>query len=88
VECFVKLIQAVMEEYSEVIPDDVELMVHVTWDEDEDEDKTLRRVCYYYLVHPGKRTIFWLNAFDAAAHLIELDGVNEPSHLSQLIWFS
>jgi hypothetical protein len=81
VERFVKLIQTAMADYSDIIPNDVELMVHASWDED--EDNMGQPECYYYLVHPQKRTLFWLNSFDAAKYLIEFEGVDEPSHMSE-----
>lgn len=62
-----------------VLPDDVECVVSIGED---DEDKHTHE-CYYYLVHPKNRTLFWLNRFDAGEYMIDIPGVNEPSHISE-----
>lgn len=63
----------------ELMPDDVECMIMA--DKDEDEPGTYE--CYYYLVHPRKRILFWMNDFDAGTHLVDIEGVNSPLHLSK-----
>lgn len=61
------------------IPADVECVMHL--DKDEDDDN--KPECYYYLVHPKKRLLFWLNEFNAGTYMIDLEGVKEPTHLSK-----
>ena len=35
------------------------------------------------MVDPGKRLIFWMNAFDAGEYLLHIDGVTDAAHLSR-----
>jgi hypothetical protein len=46
----------------------------------EDDEETSFE-CYYYLVDPSNRVLFWLNDFDATAMLGEIDGATELSHI-------
>lgn len=66
-------------QHKELMPDNVECMIMV--DEDEDEPGTYE--CYYYLVHPQKQILFWMNNFDAAQYIIDIDGVESPAHFSK-----
>lgn len=62
------------------MPDDVECMIHIDVD---DEDGSTPE-CYYYLVHPQKRILFWMNEFNAGKYLIDIEGVTEPTHISEV----
>lgn len=63
----------------EGMPADVECMIHL--DVDEDEEETFE--CFYYLVHPQNRILFWMNEFSAGKYMIDIDGVTQLSHLSE-----
>lgn len=63
----------------ELMPDDVECMLFV--DEDEDDPGTYE--CFYYFAHPQKRILFWMNKFDAGRFMIDIQGVNDPRHISK-----
>jgi hypothetical protein len=39
--------------------------------------------CYYYLVDPSNRILFWLDDFDATLMLWEVDGATELSHIRE-----
>lgn len=59
---------------------DVECMIYVCKD---DSEGGAGWECYYYLVHPERRIIFWLEDFNARPTLIEIDGVDSDTHISE-----
>lgn len=79
VEAFADQINQAKSLQEEEMPTDVECMIHIDVDEDE-EERTLE--CYYYLVHPKKRILFWMNEFNAGKFMIDIEGVTDPTHIS------
>ena len=79
VENFARQINQAKALQEEEMPNDVECMIHI----DVDEDDGMTPECYYYLVHPQKRILFWMNSFNAGKFLIEIEGVTQPTHISK-----
>ena len=78
VEDFAKQINQAKALQEDAMPHDVECMIHIDADEVDGSPE-----CYYYLVHPQKRILFWMNQFDAGEYLIDIEGVTQPTHLSK-----
>lgn len=79
VEDFARQINQAKALQEDAMPHDVECMIHI----DVDEDDGVTPECYYYLVHPKKRILFWMNEFNAGKYLIDIEGVTEPTHMSE-----
>ena len=79
VEDFARQINEAKALQEETMPDNVECMIHI----DVDEEDGVTPECYYYLVHPQKRILFWMNEFNAGDYLVEIEGVTEPTHISK-----
>lgn len=77
-EEFYGYIKAALDAHHEAIPEDSECMMHVDFD-----DEGEQRECYYYMVNHQTRVLFWLNPFEAAAMLDDVDNVTDPSHISK-----
>jgi hypothetical protein len=77
---FLQVIEAVKSEHIEEIPSDTETVLMLGWE----DDKLQTGVeCYYYLLDPNKRMLFWLNEFDATEMLEEIDGATDLSHIRE-----